>query len=81
MDVCACLSGADGRVVGGRETLPTTTARPAGFESRPDGPPMDVVLCVLCCGGKYPGAQLHHLKKELADRKVPDRPNGERGRL
>jgi hypothetical protein len=39
------------------------------------------VVCVLYCGGKYPGAQLHHLKKELADRKVSDRPNGERGRL
>ncbi|KAJ3634802.1 hypothetical protein MTP99_007747 [Tenebrio molitor] len=23
-------------------------ARSAGFESRPDGPPMDVVLCVCC---------------------------------
>jgi hypothetical protein len=39
------------------------------------------VVCVLYCGGKYPGAQLHHLKKELADRKVPDRPNDERGKL
>jgi hypothetical protein len=27
--------------------------------------------------GKYPGAPPHHLKKELGDRKVPDRPEGE----
>jgi hypothetical protein len=35
---------------GGRKknTIPTTIARSAGFEPRPDGPPMDVVLCVCC---------------------------------
>jgi hypothetical protein len=53
---------------------------------------MDVVVIVLCVvqkkekrvervgvggRGKYPGAPPHHLKKELADRKVPDRPEGE----
>jgi hypothetical protein len=26
-----------------------TTARSAGFKSRPDGPPMDVVLLYSCC--------------------------------
>jgi hypothetical protein len=35
-------------------------------------------LCVCCVVGE---STLKHLKKELADRKVPDRPNGERGRL
>jgi hypothetical protein len=30
------------------DTLPTTTARSAGFKSRPNGPPMDVVLCAYC---------------------------------
>jgi hypothetical protein len=30
----------------GHGGLPTTTARSAGFKSRPDGPPMDVSCCV-----------------------------------
>jgi hypothetical protein len=89
-DVCVCLSGADGRVVEGRTT---TTARSAGFKSRPDRPPMDVVLCSYCVvqkeemRGEYPGAPPHHLrkkegrrrKKQLADRKVPDRPGVVKG--
>jgi hypothetical protein len=56
------------------------TARAAGFESRPDGPPMDVmfVVFVLCRPekekgeermgvggrGKYPGAPPHHIRKK-----------------
>jgi hypothetical protein len=28
---------------------------------------------------QYPGAPPHHLKKELADRKVPDRPEAVKG--
>ncbi|KAH0811551.1 hypothetical protein GEV33_011241 [Tenebrio molitor] len=55
----------------------------ARFKSRPDGPPMDAVLCLYCVvqkgerRGEYPGAPPHHLrkkegrrrKKQLADRK------------
>jgi hypothetical protein len=92
MDVCVCLSGADGRVVEGRasDTLPTTTARSAGFKSRPDGPPMNVVLCSYCVvqkgemrgeGGRgWPGkVPRRRRKKQLADRKVPDRPGVVKG--
>ncbi|KAH0821666.1 hypothetical protein GEV33_001125 [Tenebrio molitor] len=82
MDVCVCLSGADGRVVEGRATL---------FQhhrevSRADGPPMDVVCCCIHVVSsrkrrrervgvgsreKYPGAPPHHRKNEKkpADRK------------
>jgi hypothetical protein len=83
MDVCACLSGADGWVVEGRKTLfrpPREVGRvriPAGWATH--GCCVVCVLC-LCCEkgvervgvggrGKYPGAPPHHLKKELADRK------------
>jgi hypothetical protein len=45
MDVCVCLAGADGRVVGGRATL--FLPPPAGFESQAGWPPMDVVLCAF----------------------------------
>jgi hypothetical protein len=47
---CVCMSFRGLRYGGGRkssDTLPTT-ARSAGFKSRPDGPPMDVVLCAYC---------------------------------
>jgi hypothetical protein len=63
--MCVCISS-------------DTTARSAGFKSRPDGPPMDVVLYSCCVArkeigeetvgvggrGKYPGAPPHHKEKE-----------------
>jgi hypothetical protein len=95
MDVCVCLSGADGRVVEGRatDTLPTPPRGQQGSNPRPDGPPMDVVLSRKEKGeervgvggrGKYPGAPPHMRKKKRGKNKptakVPDRPNGERGK-
>jgi hypothetical protein len=74
-----------------------------GSNPRPDGPPMDVCVCIRVVAsrkrrkekrgwarvgvggrGKYPGAPPHHIRKKRekkqADRKVPDRPAGERGK-
>jgi hypothetical protein len=89
MDVCVCLSGADGRVVEGSVTL---------FKSRPDGPPMDVVLLYSCCvvqkgerrreGGRgWPGKvprspAAPHKEKERKNKptaKVPHRPGVVKG--
>jgi hypothetical protein len=82
MDVCACLSGADGWVVEGRKTLfrPPSRGRQGSNPGRMGHPWMLCCVCGVCCEkgvervgvggrGKYPGAPPHHLKKELADRK------------
>jgi hypothetical protein len=44
MDVCVCLAGADGRVVGGRATLFRHHREVSRVRIRP---PMDVVLCAF----------------------------------
>jgi hypothetical protein len=80
MDVCVCLSGADGRVVEGRATLFRRHREvgrvriPAGWASHG----CCVVVFVLCRPekekgeervgvggrGKYPGAPPHHIRKK-----------------
>jgi hypothetical protein len=76
MDVCVCLSGADGRVVEGRATL----FRHHREVSRVRIPGrMDVVCCCIRVvssrkrrrervgvgsRGKYPGAPPHHIKEK-----------------
>jgi uncharacterized protein YbbK (DUF523 family) len=81
MDVCVCLSGADGRVVEGRATL----FRHHREVSRVQIPWMFVLYFMLCCPereggrgwpGKVPRTPPHIKKgKERADRKIPDRPD------
>jgi hypothetical protein len=80
MDVCVCLSGADGRVVEGRATLFRHHREVGRVQIR------DVGCCVLysCCvvqkgerrreggvggRGKYPGAPPHHLGKKRGKNK------------
>jgi hypothetical protein len=101
MDVCVCLSGADGRVVEGRATLfrPPPRGRQGSNPGRMGHPWMSCCARIVSSRkekgeervvvggrGKYPGAPPHHLrkkegkrKKQLADRKVPERPGVVKG--
>jgi hypothetical protein len=84
MDVCVCLSGADGRVVEGRATTLFRHHREVGcirvVSSRKEKGEERVGVGGR---GKYPGAQPHHIRKKdrkkQADRKVPDRPGVVKG--
>jgi hypothetical protein len=80
MDVCVCLSGADGRVVEGRATL----FRHHREVSRVQSPWMFVLYFVLCCPerkkkkrvcvggrGKYPGAPPHIREKKERKKNKP----------
>jgi hypothetical protein len=87
MDVCVCLSGADGRGMEGRATLfrhhrEVSRVRIPGQMGLPWM--LCVVVFVMCRPekGKYPGAPPHHRKNEKNQPivKVPDRPSGERGK-
>jgi hypothetical protein len=77
MDVCVCLSGADGGVVEGRATL----FRHHREVSRVQIPWMFVLYFMLCCperGAWVAGESTPpHIKKgkERADRRIPDRPD------
>ncbi|KAJ3616786.1 hypothetical protein MTP99_011325 [Tenebrio molitor] len=97
MDVCVCLSGADGRMVEGRATL--FRPPPRGRQGSPAGWATYGcrVVCVLCrperrkerrgwawvAGESTP--EPHRTtkgkkrEKQLADRKVPDRPGVVKG--
>jgi hypothetical protein len=75
--VIMAISGADGRVVEGRATVPTPPRGQQGSNPRPDGPPMDVVLSRKEKGeervgvggrGKYPGAPPHIRKKKREEK-------------
>jgi hypothetical protein len=85
MDVCVCLSGADGRVVEGRATLFRHHLEVRGFKSQAGWASHGwfVLYFVLCCPkrkkgeerlgvggrGKYPGAQSHIKEKKRGKNK------------
>ncbi|KAJ3635038.1 hypothetical protein MTP99_007975 [Tenebrio molitor] len=88
MDVCVCLSGADGRVVEGRATLFRHHREVSRVQipGRMGLPWMFVLYFVLCCPkrkkgeervgvggrGKYPGAP-SHIKEKKERKKQADR--------
>jgi hypothetical protein len=89
MDVCVCLSGADGRVVEGRATLfrhhcEVSRVRIPGRMGwgRPEKRRKEKKGWAWVAGKSTPQPLPHHMRKKEKNKptaKVPDRPSGERG--